>query len=445
MDDFQTQQMAKRSARRTYLVTYSQADREKFPTRESFGEIVREAFNSGSGKIAVQYYACSLEPHKEGGEHYHVSVKLTAAKRWISVKKFLVDNHGVTVHFSDKHDSYYSAYKYVTKADENVHCSPDHPNLKEIGSPKTNKCISAYRDKRKKTPRQEKEKSKVQRRLSNFDVSEFMVQENVRTDIELFAKAQQQKLAGKTDLANFVLSRSSKVLQDLLENTWKMQESVAKLSQQAIPRMQSVRHCASQECVAGCGGKWLRCAVQVLEQNKVHPIVFAQALRDLLVKGRGKFRNVLIIGPANCGKTFLLSPIRLILDTFSNPSNDKYAWLGAEQSQAIFLNDFRWSSDMIAWKELLLLLEGQAVHLPAPKNNYSKDICISKDIPIFATSKSRIQFQGRGSQQTDPIENEMMDARWKVFEFFKQIPADQQLELPPCPKCFSDLTLVGEL
>jgi len=96
---------------------------------------------------------------------------------------------------------------------------------------------------------------------------------------------------------------------------------------------------------------------------------------------------------------------------------------------------------MIAWKELLLLLEGQDVHLPAPKNLYANDICISSDVPVFATGKSPIRYIGRG-QTGDVIENEMMDARWKVFEFHAQIPEADQKEVAPCTKCFSTLVIM---
>ena len=97
-------------------------------------------------------------------------------------------------------------------------------------------------------------------------------------------------------------------------------------------------------------------------------------------------------------------------ETFSNPANDKYAWLGAELAEIIFLNDFRWTPEIIAWKELLLLLEGQSVHLLSPKNHYSHEICIDSDTPIFATSKSRITYTGKYNA-TDQIDNEMMGVR----------------------------------
>ena len=55
-----------------------------------------------------------------------------------------------------------------------------------------------------------------------MDVSEFMVENNIKSETELFAIADEQKKAEKKDLANFVLSRSTKAIGDLLENNRKM-------------------------------------------------------------------------------------------------------------------------------------------------------------------------------------------------------------------------------
>ena len=145
------------------------------------------------------------------------------------------------------------------------------------------------------------------------------------------------KRVGKKDLANFVLSRSTKSLQELIENTWKMESAQAQLTRQKQLRIDIIRKAAVTTCVDGCNGHWYECATEVLQTNSIHPFVFAAALRELMIKGRGKFRNLMLVGPANCGKTFLLSPLQVLFNTFSNPSNDKYAWIGAEQSEIIFV------------------------------------------------------------------------------------------------------------
>ncbi len=132
-DDFQTQKLPSRALRRTYLVTYSRANMVMFPTRESFGTAVEDAFNRGTGKVKTEYWACSQEEHQDGGLHYHVSVKLTGPKRWGGEKKHFSDEHGIVLNFFEAHDDYYSAYKYITKSDKSVYESKDHPNLTELG------------------------------------------------------------------------------------------------------------------------------------------------------------------------------------------------------------------------------------------------------------------------------------------------------------------------
>ena len=59
--------------------------------------------------------------------------------------------------------------------------------------------------------------------------SEFMVENNIKSEIELFAIADERKKTGRKDLANFVLYRSTKALRGLFENTEKM-ESASKKS-----------------------------------------------------------------------------------------------------------------------------------------------------------------------------------------------------------------------
>ena len=270
---------------------------------------------------------------------------------------------------------------------------------------------------KKTTTSQEKQKQSKVCRLSDLDVCEFVLENNAHTDIELFSKAKDRKEVGKKELANFLVSCSRKSLQNLLLNTWKIESTTASLAHKATTQMEVMRKCTTEDCMEGCNGEWLVCAKQFLTQNKVHAVAYALALRDLLVKGHGKSRNIMIMGPANCAKTVLFKCLQTMFTAFSNPSNDKYAWIGAEDAEVIFLNEFRWTSEMIAWKELLLLLERQIVHLPPPKNHYESDTTISSDVPIFATGKSRIVFRGRGNS-TNSMEDDMMAARWIVFKFF---------------------------
>ena len=58
-------------------------------------------------------------------------------KESISLKEEIV------VNFSDNHDNYYSAYRYICKDDDSVHQNKHQPNL-DVTSPRMKKSAHAY-------------------------------------------------------------------------------------------------------------------------------------------------------------------------------------------------------------------------------------------------------------------------------------------------------------
>ncbi len=220
-----------------------------------------------------------------------------------------------------------------------------------------------------------------------------------------------------------------------------METAVTILERRNISRMSVVEATLEESCVDGCDMIWINSAKEVLRNNKVNAYVFAAAIRDLLEKGRGKYRNVMIVGPANYGKTFLLNPLIKQFRTFTNAATTSYAWVGSEYAEFIFLNDFRWTPEVFAWKDMLLLLEAQSFHLPAPNTHFAKDIVFESDTPISATNKCPIVFVGKGGC-VDERETEMMAARGKLFSFFHQIPESSQIEIAPCKRCLAGLVML---
>ena len=441
-----------REIRRCYLITYSKVDKSKFPTKESFAEAVVESFAVGKSKAKLVHWVCVREEHAEGGFHYHMAVKFSEGKRWKKAKKHLQTKYGISINFteSEKYYNYYSAYKYLIIEDPEPLHSAGHPDLTSASSPKTSKSTKSLMSKKRK--RSAESSGRVEqpavlkpvknRRLSNFEVAEAVIAKNIRDDRELYALANEQKLEGKTDLASFVLGKSQKAINELISSAWKMNDAAANLARSKTSRMERLEQALQGICVEGCQGQWLVCAKEVLKNNGVSLFFFAAAVRELLEKGRGKYRNLMLVGPANCGKTFILDPLNLIFDTFTNPANASYAWLGAETKEVIFLNDFRYSNEIMAWKDMLLLLEGQTLHLAAPKTSYAQDILFNRDTPIFATGKEPIKYIGKYNT-TDATENEMMAVRWRTFEFTHQIEVHNQKSIPSCPRCFAELALSG--
>ena len=120
-------ELGRREIRKVYLITYSQANTSKIPTRNSFAEAVMNAFKSGSA--SVLHWCCSQESHKKSGVHYHMCLKLDRNHRWLRAKKYLSEQYGISVHFSSVHTNYYTARKYVTKEDQHCVESEGHPDL----------------------------------------------------------------------------------------------------------------------------------------------------------------------------------------------------------------------------------------------------------------------------------------------------------------------------
>ena len=195
---------------------------------------------------------------------------------------------------------------------------------------------------------------------------------------------------------------------------------------------------AEGDCVKECNWRWRQAATRLLENNSIDVTFFSKAIYTLLELGRGKYRNVFIYGPANCGKTFILSPLKEIYNAFCNPATGTFAWVGAE-TDIIILNDFRWKPSIIAWGDMLQLLEGDISHLPAPKNFSKQDIELTKDTPVFATADAPIVLVKGGS--IDQANTEMMSVRWCHLHLWWQIPLAEQLCLAPCGHCFAQMIL----
>ena len=143
--------------------------------------------------------------------------------------------------------------------------------------------------------------------------------------------------------------------------------------------------------------------------------MFAHLVKECLTKGRGKHRNLMTVGPANCDETFILKPLTHIYATFCNPASGSFAWIGIQDAECIFLNDFRWNLRLIPQHDLLLMLEWKVVYLPAPKTHFTEDIEFVRDTPIFCISNRPLNYIK--NNVVDDSETEMMSVRWRILHF----------------------------
>ena len=121
--------------------------------------------------------------------------------------------------------------------------------------------------------------------------------------------------------------------------------------------------------------------------------------------------------------------------------------MGADKAHIILLQDYRYSRDVIPWKDLLLLLEGETVKLPAPKHHFTSDVVITTDVLIFATSKRRIVYKRaykRAYNNENDRKTNMMNSRWRYIELTHIFKEEDQIEMKPCARCFSSLVMMGK-
>ena len=207
-----------------------------------------------------------------------------------------------------------------------------------------------------------------------------------------------------------------------------------------MSRMEVVFHFLNEPCVEGCDGKWLESAREVLRGNNINIFTFADSMRKCLSVGRSKYNNILLYGPRNCGKSFLLNPLEDMYKCFMNPTEGKYCWNGLDNCEVAVLQDLRWSPELIKWSDILTLLEGQTVHLARPKNIYATDMTIHKTntIPFFASTKQPLVLKD-SHEQIMKVETLMMEARWHKIEFSYEMPEETIRRMKECPHCFSVL------
>ena len=239
----------------------------------------------------------------------------------------------------------------------------------------------------------------------------------ISSRLELVSLAAAQVREGKTTLAEFIANRGSKAVDEAIQVAKEFAEAKAGLNRSRKSCIELLQEELTGECIDGCEGKWLTAAKQLLQCHEIEEHSLCNAICNALKKSRGKSRNVCIHGPAYCGKPFIVSPLKVIYKAFSNPATGSFAWIGAEEAEIIYLNEFRWHPKIIAWHQFLQALEGDTVHLPAPKNVCSKDIELSKDTPFFAPSDAALVLV-KGSAM-DRVSTEIMNCRWVFFPFLE--------------------------
>ena len=216
--------LGERQIRQVYLITYSQADERIVPDRLSFAEMVLESLSAFGHPVRPVCWCCCKERHMDGGFHYHMAIKFQIARRWLQMRNRLAEMHGIRVHFSSNHSNYFTAWQYVTKEDQLVIQSPGHPDFLDNAPPITGLASAARHNPgvpatEQTTEAEPSAKKKRRARLTAYEVSQIVVSKGLKSRLELLAFANRQKTLGKTDLAQFIINRGERVVNQVIKVT----------------------------------------------------------------------------------------------------------------------------------------------------------------------------------------------------------------------------------
>ena len=193
----------------------------------------------------ISQWACCKEQHKVNGHHFHMCILLDKLQRWLKVKNYVQQKYSIVINFSG-HTGYHTAFNYVVKEDSSFITSSNHPET--VSPPKTSK---ATRKKAAKNPsKQKKLKSK---RLSNVDVANIIVENKLRSRLDVLVRAKSSFEKGDRRLYEFVLNRGDKKLNDLLDTVWELETAKEKQERASMSRIDILKEQLSVGCT--CEGQ----------------------------------------------------------------------------------------------------------------------------------------------------------------------------------------------
>ena len=149
--------------------------------------------------------------------HYHIALKFQMRAKWLSVRNLLDERYGVKVNFSSRHKTYQSAFMYAIKGDDECAISDSHPDLYQAKSPRKENAIAGKKRRASRKANHTSAKHKERKReLSVYDVAQLIQENKITSHLQLIVLASFQNGEGKTDFAEFICNRGSKVIDECL-------------------------------------------------------------------------------------------------------------------------------------------------------------------------------------------------------------------------------------
>ena len=410
------------------------------PKRETFLKAVQEA-HAAAG-TPIEEAAVFLEKHQrtdsEGNRLVHLNALVRAKEpySWRPVAQQLYLLHRMRVDFSEHIRTWRDGVMYGVAASE--HKGAEELDDEALQWPATAIPLDQV------LPGKFNAQKARHPRLSSLQAYDLCVVHKLHTPTEAWAKAHALDKEGDRGLLAFLLEHKS--VEEFLSKVNKALMSGEILRRQSLGRLGVLREASEESCSCEEEGLWLRLAKQTLERNGVAG-AFQRQIYMALEKGRGKPRNIFLIGPTTCGKSWIIKPLSEIFRPYLIPDDGSHQLEAIFDCELIYLNEFEWTPDWLKWAHLKKLFEGEAISVGRPKTR-GMNCDYTGDAPIIGTCSAPIQLfikQGRNAV-LNRYETDQMVSRVTYIYFTHSLQRGAEsdaIDCKVCRRCAAQLYLEG--
>ena len=438
---------------------------------DSCAKPVYDAGNAARGFGGVRLCRClvAAEYHKAGAagqanRHYHIAVQAFGSFRFGSVKRAMLDRHGIPTHWSATHVGYWSALSYLVKKSvkKPIACLDPKPlawhhgdvveDLKALAQrPTTAASIEARRE--KAVERSELD-GKGEPKPSEIDIWPLVVKHDIHNDHDdqngVDKLIQIAKDSCTPTMFRYLFKMRHK-LAGIIDDIWHWERIDDRVLLGQRSREGALQDAAGCPCV--CGGKWTECVQESLVLNGIPAAELAHDIFTSFKKGRSETTPVVCLAglQGGEGKSLIFYPIPAVLGedfVCHHTAAGKFALLDLQGKKAALLDEWDFNTPSVPLSQQLLWFEGKPIPITRPQNDFAGHTLYKGTAPIFITTPLKrmerfITDAAWAARSGESSEATMMLRRLKLYKFSRKIrkPADQ---IPQCASCFAAFVLEGE-
>jgi len=329
-----------------------------------------------------------------------------------------------------------------------------HPPLDECcNEPVT---AAATRARRIKAERVAAEEGKGAPRISEFDLWPVVVRHGFENTADDATAAKQlmawAKKYGTVAMCQFLFKIRAR-LPAIIDDIWEWERVETTVATARLSRMEALVAAKQSPCV--CQAQWLQHVLTSFRANGINVAELCHDISEALKHGRGETTPVLCLAGVRGGEgksLFLKALFSVFGDNhvFTSPQAPNFPLLQLPGKKVVFLDEWRFTGDIIPWSTQCLWFDGSRVTIPKPQNGQGMQghSEYRGSAPILATTKLADLKELQRAAQVDPETGEPFDAdasmvwrRLKVYEFRTRIPKPQGKRMPFCGSCFARLLL----